>query len=472
MKHPQKKRTVFYFLLLTMISVLTGCSEETQKEPQWISLFNETDLSGWHIVGGEATYEVVDGIIVGSTALHTENTFLVSDEQYDNFILELDVRVSDLLNSGIQIRSNTDPAYRDGRFHGYQAEIDPDPVRARFWSGGIYDEARRGWLYPLDWNPDARTAFKNGEWNKFRIEAIGNHIKTWINDVPVANLWDEYDSIGHIGLQVHSVGGDSSKLGLTVEAKNIRILTENVEEYANEHSAPEINLMKNKLTEKEKAEGWELLFDGKTSNGWRRAHDTAFPEIGWSIDDGVLIVHASGGGEAQHGGDIVTEEQYSAFDIILQFKVTEGANSGIKYFVDEKEKTRAGSAHGLEFQILDDKKHPDAVKYTSVPGSRTLASLYDLIPAENKRSAGVDKWNVARIVAYPDNRVEHWLNGTKVVEYERFTEAFREKIKGSKYSQTQFNTPRPFASAKEGHILLQDHGDEVYFQSIKIKVLE
>ncbi len=218
----------------------------------------------------------------------------------------------------------------------------------------------------------------------------------------------------------------------------------------------------NTLSEQEKAEGWKLLFDGETTNGWRGAHKDSFPEGGWMIENGELIVLDSGGGESRNGGDIVTMDEYSNFDLKLEFKLTEGANSGIKYFVTEKEQPN-GSAIGLEYQILDDELHPDA-KLGNHEGSRTVASLYDLIKAENKSVKPMGEWNEARIVSNGVH-VEHWLNGNKVLEYERSSEAFRKLVAESKYKIWE-----NFGEAPQGHILLQDHGNKVSFRNIKIKV--
>lgn len=221
----------------------------------------------------------------------------------------------------------------------------------------------------------------------------------------------------------------------------------------------------NTLTRYEEMSGWKLLWDGKTTEGWRGARLEHFPEKGWSMENGVLTVLESGGAEAAHGGDIVTVDTYSAFELSLEFKITPGANSGIKYFVFPKQPNQQGSAIGLEYQILDDEKHPDAKK--GMQGNRTVSSLYDLIRAENKSVNPPGEWNHARIVAKPNGDVQHWLNGTKVVEYNRLSQVFRNLLHHSKYEKYE-----KFGQIPEGHILLQDHGNTVSFRNIKIRELD
>jgi hypothetical protein len=219
----------------------------------------------------------------------------------------------------------------------------------------------------------------------------------------------------------------------------------------------------NTLSDQERKEGWKLLFDGKTTAGWRGAYKTTFPDHGWEVRDGMLIVQASNGGEAANGGDIVTVDEYSNFDLKVDFKLTEGANSGIKYFVTEQQPRTPGSAMGLEYQLLDDARHPDAK--LGINGNRTLASLYDLMPATNKKPNPIGEWNHARIVVR-GRHVEHWLNGVKVLEYERGGKEFL-----AHKAESKFKDRKDFGEAPRGHILLQDHGNQVFFRNIKIRVL-
>ena len=450
-------------LSLVMVAALSmvgmGCCQEQNQEP-WKDLFDGKTLDGWNKKNGEAKYTVENGEIVGTATMNTPNTFLCTDETYADFILEVDFKADGDLNSGVQFRSHSYPEFNKGRVHGYQCELDPTD---RKWTGGIYDEARRGWLYPVDSNIEAQNAYKHLEWNKIRIEAIGDTIKTFINNIPVAHLVDDMTDSGFIGLQVHDVGKNEKLDGVKLHWKNIRIITENPRKYATQTTLPAVSKI-NELTHTEKAQGWKLLFDGKSSDGWRGAKLNDFPKGGWSIEDGVLTIHESGGGEAADAGDIVTVDKYKDFMLHLDFKISPGANSGIKYFVDTQLNKGEGSSIGLEYQILDDELHPDA-KLGSHDGSRTLGSVYDLIKAENKFPKPIGEWNNAMIIS-KDKHVEHWLNGRKMLQYERGSDDFRKLVSESKYKVW-----KDFGEFETGHILLQDHGNTVSFRNIKIKEL-
>lgn len=225
--------------------------------------------------------------------------------------------------------------------------------------------------------------------------------------------------------------------------------------------------MPNTLTAQEKSQGWHLLFDGKTSTGWRSDHSATFPTTGWEVKDGMISVTEHGGEEGGNAGDIITTRKYANFELLVDFRITPGANSGIKYFVDlnfTPGHEGHGSAIGFEYQILDDAVHPDAKKGAN--GDRTMASLYDMIAASpNKPVKPVGQWNTARIVVHGAHG-EHWINGVKVVEYERFTPQFRKLVADSKY-----HVYPGFGEAHDGYILLQDHGFPVSFRNIKIREL-
>ena len=230
---------------------------------------------------------------------------------------------------------------------------------------------------------------------------------------------------------------------------------------AQDHSG-DTSAVPNTLTKYEKKHGWKLLFDGKTSEGWRSPFKPEFPAKGWIIANGTMTVDPQKKDQPS-GGDVITDKKYSAFDLKFEFKTTPVANSGVKYFV------YIDSLHGplgLEYQVLDDKLHPDAK--LGRDGDRKEASLYDLIPA--KKDSTLDKpiseWNTGEIIVYPNNHVVHYLNGVKVLEYDRLSPEFKQLIAISKYSHYQ-----NFGILPSGYILLQDHGCVVSFRSIRIKEL-
>ncbi len=447
--------------LLPVVLLMCLQIHAQQKSNAWVNLFNGRDLSGWKTLNGQAKYSVSNGEIVGTTVSGEPNSFLVTEKTYQDFILELEFKLDDAMNSGIQFRSESKPDYQNGRVHGYQYEIDPS---ARAWTGGIYDEARRDWLYTLDYNPSAKTAYKAGQWNKCRIECIGNDIRTFVNGIATAHIIDDMTTEGFIALQVHAIGKNDEP-GKQIRWKNIRIQTSNLKPTPADNVFV-ANFLPNNLSDAEKKNGVSLLFDGVSTTGWRGAYKPGFPQNGWVVKDGTIRVMPSTGGESVNGGDIVSEKEYGAFILQFEFKLTDGANSGVKYFVTESEKNM-GSAIGLEYQVLDDEKHPDA-KMGSIQ-NRTLASLYDLIPSvrEPRARRKIGEWNRGMVVVQPNGWVTHYLNGWKMLEYQRGAQYYYALVAKSKYAQWP-----NFGMSPKGRILLQDHGNEVWFRSIKIQELK
>lgn len=455
-----KKLSVLFILL-----VATGFSLNAQE---WVELFNGKNLKGWEQLDGSAEYRVENGEVIGTSMVGTPNSFMATKKLYGDFILEYEMKMDRGLNSGVQFRSISHKPDGTERVNGYQVECDDHDDRP--WAGGIYEEASRGWLYPMSYNTCATKNNKLGEWNKIRVEAVGSTIRTYINGVNFANLVDDQRKEGFIALQVHSIG-DQSLDGKEIAWRNIRIISEEPGKYMlrDVELAPEVSYLANALTPSREKDGWILLWDGKSSKGWRGAKLEDFPKGGWTMENGILSVDKGDGGESTNGGDIVTIKKYKDFVLEVDFMISEGANSGIKYFVDPDLNTGAGSAIGCEFQLLDGEHHPDAKM--GVNGNRTLGSLYDLIEADaliygddNRqiRFNGVGKWNRARIEVQ-GAKVAHYLNGIKIVEYERGTQMWKALVAYSKYKDWP-----AFGEAESGHILLQDHGDAVSFKSVII----
>tara|TARA_B100001175_G_C19462110_1_gene617094 strand:- start:58 stop:1452 length:1395 start_codon:yes stop_codon:yes gene_type:complete len=455
-----KIKWIKIYTLLLLLFPLIGLSQTN-----WTQLFNGKNFDGWEIKQGQADFEILDdGVIQATSILNSPSTYMGTIKHYDDFIFEYEIFASPGLNSGVQFRSLNS---KKGDVFGYQCELDTDEFRS--WSGGIYDQSRTGlFLYPLTRNEKGKNAFKNGVWNKVRIEAVGRSIRTWVNGIQCSNLLDDTSKSGFIALQIHSINTVENK-GKVVRWKNLKISTTDIEKnrWPVESYATEINYIDNYLSDDQRSKGWRFLWDGETTNGWRGAKLKTFPKNGWIIKDGLLKVIDSGGQESEAGGDIVTKKKFSNFELELDFMITKGANSGIKYFVDTEMNQGKGSSIGLEFQILDDKNHPDAKE--GVLGNRTVASLYDLITAENlqesrgKRNVKPNTWHRARIFV-DGGHVEHWLDNIKMLEYDRYSQVFKSLVNYSKYQKWV-----GFGLLDAGHILLQDHGDEVYFKNIKVR---
>jgi len=358
------RRMRLQFLLL----VFVFCFADTLKAADWEMLFDGQTLKGWKRLGGLADYRVEAGAIVGTSKPGTPNSFLCTKRSYGDFIVEMELKVDPPLNSGVQIRSNSLVSYRQGRVHGYQVEIDPSH---RAYSGGIYDEARRGWLDSLKDNEAARNAFRNNAWNKYRIKAVGDSIKTWVNSVPAADLVDSMTLSGFFGLQVHST---KAKEPLTVRWRNIRI------QDLGRHM-------------------WQPLFDGKSFAGWHM-----LPGGKWAIRDGVIV--GSNTKDDKRHGLLVSNKQYGDFTARLKFKTIKG-NSGF-YFRTEKV-AGAVAVHGFQAEVdpIDD------VGGLYETGGRGWVAKPD--PEVFKKAFKPEQWNEMTVSAHGRHIVVH-LNGRRTVE--------------------------------------------------------
>lgn len=219
----------------------------------------------------------------------------------------------------------------------------------------------------------------------------------------------------------------------------------------------------NTLTSAEQKSGWVLLFDGKTTNGWRGAYSTEFPKQGWVVKDGELRGELSNGAESGDAGDIVTLKKYRNFELLFDWKLGKGGNSGVKYFIEERQpKPEKGSQAGYEYQLIDDADYIYNGK--PLPQDLKTASIYDVVAAQ-KPDVQLEVWHKSKILVI-ENHIEHWLDGVKVLDINRGDEDFKKGVEDSKFKDYQ-----GFAAIPEGHILLQDHGHSVAFRNIKIKQL-
>jgi len=335
---------------------------QTEGEAGFTPLWNGRDLSGWRKTGGEATYRVEDGAIVGEVGPGA-NTFLRTEKTYGDFILKLEAKLDVPGNSGIQVRSHQKDG--TGRVFGYQCEIDPS---ARAWTGGIYDEGRRGWLYSLADDEAARKAFKVDGWNEFVIRAVGPSLQTWVNGVPCADLIDTMDMEGFIALQVHS-----GKQG-RIRWRSIR------------------------LKDLGRSE-WKPLWDGKSLAGWDK--------IGggdWKIEEGVL--HGTAASTEPRHGHLITKEQYDNFAVRLKYFARKG-NSGL-YFRTEPKNDAVGVA-GFQAEI-DPEKDAGGLYETSGRGWVSQPK-----PEDVKKWYRPNAWNEMSVVALGNRIVVH-VNGIKTAE--------------------------------------------------------
>ncbi len=343
----------------------------------WQPLFDGKSLKGWTQCNGKATYRVENGIIIGKTAEGSPNSFLCTDREYGDFVLELETKFDPRLNSGIQIRSHRYAAetvvqtfngktvnsskHPAGRVYGYQVEV---AMLSSGASGGIYDEARRGWVHNIQKDPKASKAIKDNEWNHYRIEAIGDHMRVWVNGVPCADLRDAADLTGFIALQVHSFKGETPA---EVSWRNIRIQ----------------DLGKHR---------WRSLFDGKGMKGWEKVGPGE-----WTVADGAF--HGKSVSGEKQAGFLVFGQSFADATVKVQFKMASG-NSGLFVRYDPK-------AHaGYEIQIEEDKRTGGI---SEVGGRRWLGG------PEDNAVVRKGEWN-EMVASLHGGRIAVTVNGTRTVE--------------------------------------------------------
>jgi hypothetical protein len=374
-------------------------------------IFNGTNLDGWIQRGGKAKFTVADGMIVGTTVKGTGNSFLCTETEYSDFILELEIKADPGLNSGVQIRSHCfdkETSYDfggrmikipAGRVHGYQVEVDHRPERR--WSGGIYEEGRREWLYPLPTNSPAGQAFKFGEWNQYRIVCVGDSLRTWINGVPAADLVDSETLRGFIGLQVHG----TETAGLQVRFRNIRL------QDLGSHR-------------------WQPAWNGENFDG---AHIIGKGE--WKIEAGGVI-HGTHAKEEPEFGHLVSNESLSDFTVRLKYKSVKG-NSGLYFRIEEK---GFSGVSGFQAEI-DAEKDAGGLYETN---GRSWVSQPS--PADVKKWFKPQEWNTMTVSAH-GKRVVVDVNGHQSAEL--------------------LDDP----GRSEGRLALQLHGGQdvdIYFQDLEI----
>lgn len=396
------RRASFILCLFTSIAN-TSESSDTTLEPPWRSLLAKSNLSQWQQLGGKAPYDLIlddpsGKIIVGTTIITDENSFLATKETFSDFIFEVDIKVDAGMNSGIQFRSDSNEHYRDGRVHGYQMEVD---TSTRRWSGGIYDESRSGWLYNLSRNKKCQDIFNVDTWNIYRIEAVGSRLRTFVNGVPCADLVDEQAASGFIAFQVHSDGKEAE--GRQVKWREPRILTDNLDKHATPETPypKQISYLKNRLTDKERDEGWQLLWSERTPSF------EALPNK-WRVEEQAIVATAV----QSESNFVFFPVNFQHFEFEIDVKVGNELEGGIHYL------TKNRPFSGLEFQLADDELNP-----ISQDPKKSLGAIFGLEAPENKsepdrkgkRDKGKWGWNRVRIVV-EHGKVSHWMNNVKIAE--------------------------------------------------------
>ncbi|RZV35001.1 MAG: DUF1080 domain-containing protein [Acidimicrobiales bacterium] len=404
-------RSLLFVLALAL--GITACSNGNNETSRWTKLFDGETLDGWFVHHGDLPFELRNGEIVGATAKGIPTRYLTSVDQYDDFILKLEMNNADGENSGVQFRSVTDGLTYTG-LTGYQLEVDPSE---RGWTVGIFFEGVRTWQHPPIHNPQCKAAWRKDDWNDLRIEAKGELLRTFVNDVACAYLFDQYLGKGHIGLQIHSIGSLPGEAGAETRWRNIRILANpNSDDYTPaDMSADSNSHLIGRLSPTEKVTGWTLVrSQTEPASAWSEQRiENPIDGTGWtadvakiSADDGPSSLHIPVSGKSYH--------------LIADVQITPGTSGEIFYplFGDGPENTVVKCM--ASYRIFDDR----SLEKRSRNDPNLMGSLTGLIPAKNlsepnrgKRVLTDNAWRRIELKIQAE-KVEHWLNAVKSLEYQ------------------------------------------------------
>lgn len=404
----------FHLLCTALIVMAIPCAAHqclAQAHPGFVDLFNGENLDGWTQRNGTATYRVEDGVIIGTTAKGSPNSFLCTDKLYGDFELKFEVKLDRGLNSGVQIRSQTKDGKPGGRVNGPQVEISLDKM-----AGYVYGEAAGGWMTP-DEDRKPHDTFKDREWNSYHVVAVGNHIETWINGVPISDLTHEerYRShpTGFIGLQVHSIPAEKGPFEVRWRNLKLRDLSE-----------------------------FKELYNGKDLSGWKTSGN-------WITEnDGSLLIQPREGekGWQRYDAYLWSEKKYKDFVLDVEYAYPPGGNSGVYFRVADRNDP---VKQGIEAQILDcsSKEEPlSSHDHGGIVGTKSA-------PSKNK-SQPPHVWN-RMVVTCIGTHLEVELNGESIIHCHLDETPMKD---------------RPL----EGYIGFQDHGqpNNIKFRNIRIREIQ
>lgn len=394
------------------VSMMAACSTvpETSTKP-WVTLFDGESFNGWRVENGDDPFEIINGEIVGKTVSGVPTRYLTTEDSYGDFIFEAEMNNSEGDNSGIQFRSQIGTSFYSG-LNGYQLEVDPSERR---WTGGIYTEGLAVWKHPMIENDACRNAWNYDGWNKLRIETSGDLLRTFVNDIACAKVYDETLSEGHFGLQIHSVGKNPGRAGKPTKWRNIRI----------KENPPQSDYSSDNFEMGSESYLWDKLSPYETDNDWSLVDNSTTKNAMWAKADRKNLITESTREisvlklESQRETNAAISLPNSSFHAIIDFQLDEGSAGEILYpvsFQDENGKVVSCMA---SYRIFDDK----SVEKRDKGDPQLMGALRGKIAAKNldeegrnKRVFSKDAWRRAEIRVVDDG-VEHWLNSIRVVKY-------------------------------------------------------